>query len=498
MEAPPKRVVEQPRKTKGEVIKSVYQMVNGECEQMEKFHNLVLPVVIDYLNANEKQYKNWPGVWHLFDGFPNFFKFLRQITREFFENSRDSNINGSFTSWTQTIPHLVSVYLGFFHDYHLNQELFEQLRQSFQEFDEMCISAEKEYGMEIGDYFKQVINLLPYLLKELQPMKYAIPPTANDFTVYENVVDQLQTAIQKSNAATTDDIPQRYEGCLFAKIKNHDFFGTICEAYKPDTCDRYKAHIISKISNRSQLYLDQIKTMLEALDKSPMVNILKVEDKIEDELFYYIIYPFTEEMELSAILQRGGKLPEEAARPIFRQLMHAIQHLHSLGIVHGHITPQNMIIHNGKVRLYDFSYCHFAKRGEKKGRILNATAYACPDSLKGHTFDGTAADIWSAGVILFEMLTGKPLFNSKNEDVLKAKIIRCTIVYPKEFSPSIIPLLHGILTPLSTERLSTEQILSHPWMKKIHEVTMKNLLSATPPVSPSVSPLATRPTSPFK
>lgn len=497
MEAPPKKVVEAPHRSKSEILRSVRQMLENDSDQMDNFQNLVAQPILEFLRVHEDQYKDWPGVWNLFTGFPSYFKFLKQIAREFSENCRDANITGPFTSWVQTIPRIISCYLGFFHDYHINNELFNQIRQSFEDFNSVCLNGEKEFGMLCKDYFKELLNFIPKLLKELQPMRFVIAPTANDFSQLENVVDQLQSAIQKSNASLNDDVPQKYDGYLFMKLKAHDFFGTVSEAFKPDTGDRYKAHIISKVSNRSQLYTDQIKIMLEATRKSPNINILKVVKMMEDELFYYVIFPFTEEMELSAILQRGGKLPEEAARPIFRQLMHAIQHLHSLGIVHGHITPQNIILYNGKIKLYDFSYCHFAKRGEKKGQILNSTAYACPDSLKGRVFDGTAADIWSAGVILFELLTGKPLFNAKNSDVLKNKVLRCTIVYPKEFSPSIIPLLRGILNPLPQERLTIEQILSHAWMKKIHEVTMKNLLAATPPVSPTVSPLATRPGSPF-
>ena len=497
--SPPKHQGPTPQQQadKAKLLNELCQFHLSKFQNIQSFLDLIETPLKNYVKANTEFYNEYLNVWFLFSQFEEFFREMRKITRELQENVRGQNITGPFTSWPQSVVTVTSSFLKFFHNYYVYFESFKYIREDFPEFDLFLTECEGKFGESIEDFFSSYLHLIEYLHNFYKKFCTCVVPQSHDFKQVQDILDITSNALQKSSASLSDAVPNRERSFLFAQIKQHERFGTICEAYNTETNDRFKAHIISKTSERSLASMEQIHVCLEATTKTKCPNILAVLHFFEDELFYYILYPFTEEMELSSILERGGKLPEEAARPIFRQLMHAIQHIHTKGVVHGDITPDKIVIYNNRVRLFDFTNCHFARNGEKKAVLRPTLHYASPDSLKYKVFDGFAADIWSAGIILFEMMTGKHLFNGATDEVVARKILRAAVVFPKEFSPSVISLLRGILQPLPGDRLPIEQILSHPWMKKTLEVTVKNTISATPPVSPSISPLVTRPVSPF-
>ena len=482
------------KKTKAQILTELCKLFEGFHEDMKAFVTVVESPVKKIVKDDKKLYKNHEKMWFLFSDIEDLAEVVRAMTRELQENIKEQNINGPFTRWPDYMTSLMSSYLKYFHNYYAYYSEFQQVRAEEKKFNEKLLQLEEKYGSNSNIFMKKYLRL-PHELSDKFNEFTPIITQGYDYSALCTIKNSTAETIQKATASLNDGIPNRRDDFLFMEIKKHECFGTICDTYNTEENKRYKSHIISKISPRSLSQQWQIQITLDATYRCQHPNIMNISHLFEDELFFYIIYPFTEEMELSCILERGGKLPEEAARPIFRQLMHAIQHLHTKGIVHGNITPSKIIIYNNKVKLYDFSCAHFSKQDENLAIIMPVLYYAPPDSFRGNPFNGFAADIWSAGVILFEILTCKKLFKG-TEDVLKRKIMKAAIVFPKEFSPLVISLLRGILQPLPGDRLSIEQILSHPWMKKMLEVTVKNVLVATPPVSPSVSPLVTRPVSP--
>jgi aurora kinase len=197
---------------------------------------------------------------------------------------------------------------------------------------------------------------------------------------------------------------------------------------------------------------------------------------LEDEVFHYLIFTNTEKEDLRDVLRISGPLCEEAARPIFRELVLGVQHMHSNGIIHGQITPLAILFYKDHVRLSDFSLCTLAVRGEKKSVKSGPFVYMSPESFKEGPFDGALNDIWSCGIILFEMLKGVPPFPKVAKKSVMTQVKRGTIIYPKSFSSTVIFLLKGVLHPIPSERFSIEQILAHPWMLKTREVPISYTL----------------------
>ena len=484
-------------KHKSEKLRDLLAFSEDLEQYFSKFTNTIVNPIKNYVktekyegkgraNANKTLYDHNPMVWCVFSEFENFQALFEQVSNEIRDNIAPNVVDGPYGKWTNSIPKSIKIFLKVFHAYFVYYLSFCDLRKSQPRFNEFLQGLEKNYGKPIDEYFKEYMGFLDYLKYNIVSFNTNIMSTKNDQKQIQDIIDSIVEAQLEAHASLNDSIPEKFGQYMLEETPSELKYGTLCKATIPNKEDQFYAQIISKTSQRTLEHLKEIEGVVDATLKLVHPNILPVEDYIEDELYWCIVYPFTDNMTITNLLQRTGPLPEEAARTLFRQIMHAIQHIHTNGVVHNHITPNNFIIYQGKLKLFDFCYCNFAKPGEKKANRMPPLAYASPDSLREKYFDGASADIWAAGVILYEMLNGRRLFVG-NEAAVRAKILRAALTYPKTFSPTVVSLLKGILTPVSTDRLTSEQILSHPWMKKTLEITIKNILQATPPASENSS-----------
>jgi 5'-AMP-activated protein kinase catalytic alpha subunit len=256
------------------------------------------------------------------------------------------------------------------------------------------------------------------------------------------------------------------------------------ESTKTDkTVHNLKGKVISKITAHSQANLEHITQEIEANRRLHHQNVLRMQMYLEDEVFHYLIFPDFEKTDLRDLLIANKRLSEEAARPIFRELVLGIQHIHSNSVIHGQLSPSSVVFYKDHVRVSDLSLCTLAGRGEKKSIKSGPIFYMAPESFRDEPFDGTINDIWSCGIILFEMLAGHLPFTDTSKKATTTEIKRGNIVYPKTFSSTVIFLLKDILNPTPHDRATVEQILSHPWMMKTREVPIARLLR--PDASPS-------------
>ncbi len=116
------------------------------------------------------------------------------------------------------------------------------------------------------------------------------------------------------------------------------------------------------------------------------------------------------------------------ANSVFRQILDAIQALHNAGLIHRDLKPSNILVNNGSVKIIDFGLTKSMIRLEQTqltltGQMMGTPRYMSPEQVNGMREVGPAADLWSAIVIFFEMLTGAPLFEGANEMQLGAQIL---------------------------------------------------------------------------
>jgi serine/threonine protein kinase len=167
------------------------------------------------------------------------------------------------------------------------------------------------------------------------------------------------------------------------------------------------------------------------------------------------------------VSQPDKKLSEDQSRLFFQQMIMALEYCHSLKIVHRDLKPENILIdkENNCIKISDFGLSTMLKHNDEM--IQNACGtpnYLAPEVMKQTGgYLGQAADIWSAGVILYNMATGKNPFHHSDQNILLKNILSGNAEYPKTLSKPLADLLSKIFVPQPRNRYTIDQIKEHPW-----------------------------------
>ena len=121
--------------------------------------------------------------------------------------------------------------------------------------------------------------------------------------------------------------------------------------------------------------------------------------------------------------KRGGRLEEHELKPIFRQIVKAVQYCHQKGIAHRDIKLENILIMNKKlIKLIDFGFSINIKNKGRLNLFCGTPSYMPPEIVSKVAYYGKPADIWALGILLFKMLTGNFPFKGRNDRELFRKI----------------------------------------------------------------------------
>ena len=152
----------------------------------------------------------------------------------------------------------------------------------------------------------------------------------------------------------------------------------------------------------------------------------------------YIVMEYVEGRELKSILNDGPKLAVIDVFEIMKQLLGALDYSHKQGVVHRDIKPANvMIVGGNKVKVMDFGIARLESSSlTQVGTVVGTPTHMSPEQLMGLQADGRA-DLWSAGVILYEMLTGISPFLAETPAVVMHKVLQSDPKPPSQVAPSL-------------------------------------------------------------
>src|SRR5271163_4388602 len=168
-------------------------------------------------------------------------------------------------------------------------------------------------------------------------------------------------------------------------------------------------------------------------------NIVVVFDAGEEEGLYYITMELVEGKSVQALLDAGHAFPLPRVLRIMEQTCSALQFAHERNIVHRDIKPANlMLTEDDTVKVTDFGTAKILQFGtvQQTTHVMGTPSYMSPEQVKGRPVDGRT-DIFSLGVVLYEMLTGEKPFPGQNITTVIYKIVNEDPVPPRQLDPSI-------------------------------------------------------------
>ena len=169
-------------------------------------------------------------------------------------------------------------------------------------------------------------------------------------------------------------------------------------------------------------------------------NIVKVYDVSVNDDLQYIVMEYVDGMTLREYLnQRGGRLTNRETVHFISQILKALEHAHANGVVHRDIKPQNiMLLDNGQLRMMDFGIARISRAENQllSGKAMGSVHYISPEQAKGDETDFTS-DLYSVGVMMYEMLSGRLPFDADDMVEVARKQIRDTPKPLAELAPDV-------------------------------------------------------------
>lgn len=195
-------------------------------------------------------------------------------------------------------------------------------------------------------------------------------------------------------------------------------------------------------------FVSRFKREAQAAGKLNHPNIVNMYDVGFDQDLHYIIMEYVDGKTLKEYITEKGRLSIDEAVKFTIAIGEGLEHAHAMGIVHCDIKPHNVIItRTGRVKVTDFGIARAMNSTNTvmyTNSIMGSAHYLSPEQASGKTIDGST-DIYSLGVVLYEMLSGKVPFEGETPIAVALKHVREKVIPPTRYNPSIPPLLESVV-----------------------------------------------------
>ncbi|KAF8677045.1 hypothetical protein HU200_046503 [Digitaria exilis] len=267
----------------------------------------------------------------------------------------------------------------------------------------------------------------------------------------------------------------RYE---LGKLLGKGSFAKVYHALHLETGEQVAIKIMDKVHlSKSNALQKQVMREIDIMRRVRHPNIVRIHEVMATKRSIFVVMEFVAGGSLDAYLAgRGGNgVGEASARRVFQQLVSAVDYCHSLGVYHGDIKPDNILVDatGNTIKVADFGLSALADASSPSSSpaamlktICGTPMFIAPEVFLRRGYDGAMADVWACGVVLFALAAGRFPFNERDDTIVYHKIRRCDYHCPPWFSAGLVRFIRRLMCPDPARRITIAQIKENPWFKK--------------------------------
>ncbi|TSL47544.1 cGMP-dependent protein kinase 1 [Bagarius yarrelli] len=214
--------------------------------------------------------------------------------------------------------------------------------------------------------------------------------------------------------------------------------------------------------------------------------LIRLHGTFKDSRYIYMVMDFCSGGEIWTKLKEVRCFEENIAVFVAACVVEAYAYLHKKDIMYRDLKPENLMLDSrGYVKLVDFGFAKKLRRGQKTYSFCGTPEYMAPEIIQnqGHDF---AADFWSLGVLIYELLAGSPPFSSTEPQKIYSKILDGVIRYPSHMGESARSLISKLCRPRQGQRLGNtkngiKDVRNHRWFNNMnwHKLRMRQITAPT-------------------
>ena len=257
------------------------------------------------------------------------------------------------------------------------------------------------------------------------------------------------------------------------KMLGHGSYGTVYLVKQKELSRYFAMKVIRKTSSYNKEEDKNLMNEIEILRKLDHPNILKITDFYSLKLEYNIITEYCQEGELFEEIKSQAPFSEVLASWYMNQILSAVCYCHNMNILHRDLKPENILIvkrpKNGfyPIKVIDFGTAKVFAKEKKEHSLIGSPYYIAPEVISRDYTE--LCDLWSCGVIMYILLTGRLPFNGLTQEEIMNKIKEGTYDMSKYpwgvISDDAKDLVKGLLQKDPNKRYNAQQALNHQWFK---------------------------------
>ncbi|MFH1513391.1 MAG: Stk1 family PASTA domain-containing Ser/Thr kinase [Bacillota bacterium] len=243
------------------------------------------------------------------------------------------------------------------------------------------------------------------------------------------------------------------KGMVFAeRYKLVDFLGQggmslVYRAVDIRTGHSVAIKILKSEYNNDAEFLERFQREAHAAGRMSHHNIVNLLDVGTEGEFRYLVLEYISGNTLKDIINEKGSLNPNTAIQITIRILSALQHAHENGIIHRDIKPQNVLVNtNGHIKVADFGIAKISntKTISKTDTVIGSVHYSSPEQARGSVVEATS-DIYSTGIVLYEMLTGRVPFTGDNPVTVAMQQVNAAPPPVRELNPAVHPAIASVV-----------------------------------------------------
>ncbi|XAR73072.1 Non-specific serine/threonine protein kinase [Bertholletia excelsa] len=248
-------------------------------------------------------------------------------------------------------------------------------------------------------------------------------------------------------------------------------FGTTFLCTEISTGIEYACKSISKRKLISKEDVEDVRREIQIMHHlAGQNNVVTIKDAYEDPVYVHIVMELCSGGELFDRIIQRGHYSERKAAELTKIIVGVVEACHSLGVMHRDLKPENFLLvdkdNDFSLKAIDFGLSVFFKPGQVFTDVVGSPYYVAPEVLLKHY--GPEADVWTAGVILYILLSGLPPFWAETQQGIFDAVLKGHIDFESEpwprISESAKDLIRKMLSSRPSERLTAHEVLCHPWI----------------------------------
>lgn len=211
---------------------------------------------------------------------------------------------------------------------------------------------------------------------------------------------------------------------------------------------RFAVKCLAPELTRIPQFRDRFSVEARAQAQLTHVNIVQVTDFLEHEGNYYLVMEYVEGQSLEDIIKQRGKLQEKEALPIIKDVLNGLNYAHTKGVIHRDIKPSNILIdkkNHAKIMDFGLAILTGEKRLTNTGTNIGSPWYMSPEHINNPKHIDHRSDVYSMGIVLYEMLTGNVPFDGETTFDIQNKHVNYPAPDPSNINPDISKTLSNII-----------------------------------------------------